>query len=56
VAPPHDVETTAQALVRALTNDSERRAIAAAGQLRAARFTWERSIDELECALGLADH
>ncbi len=48
VAAPHDVEATAEALVRALSDDDERRAIAEAGRARAAEFTWERTVEGLE--------
>jgi len=52
VAPPHDVEATADALVRALSDDDERRAIAGAGQAKAAEFTWDKAVDGLEGVFG----
>jgi glycosyltransferase involved in cell wall biosynthesis len=41
--PPADVQAIARALVELLTNESERRHLSAAGQQRAAGFSWERT-------------
>jgi len=52
LADPEDREAFAEALVRAATADAERTRLIEAGRERAAAFTWERTAELTDAALG----
>ena len=54
LADPDDREAFAGALVHAATDDAERAWLIAAGRDRAAGFTWQRSAELTDAALGAA--
>jgi glycosyltransferase involved in cell wall biosynthesis len=54
LADPNDAEAFAGALLGAATDDAERARLIAAGRDRAAAFTWERTAELTDAALGAA--
>jgi glycosyltransferase involved in cell wall biosynthesis len=52
LADPDDPEAFAGALLRAATADAERSRLIAAGLERAAGFTWQRTAELVDAALG----
>lgn len=51
LVPPSDINLLSSAIYHLLTNDSERQRIAAAGQLSASTWSWQRTADQVEAFL-----
>ena len=52
LADPSDAGAFAEALLRAATDDAERARLIAAGRQRAAAFSWQRTAEQTDAALG----
>lgn len=56
VVEPRDVDAMAQAIIRLLKNDDERRRIALAGYHHIRQFTWDRAVAQFEATLERGVH